>query len=315
MSIVVYGLADQRQDLVRCARSAAAGRAVSVVSSRDELEAHVGAVQLVFTGTVDAPTVLECLKDAQSRSRVVLVESRVETHTLRLALASARVVGVMSAEDGSPPSWEVNYVTRRVVSPSEPTPWVSDVLPWGTTNISWTPKSTADLRRIVTQIEGMARSLGCERREAMAVSTAAHELLMNAMYDAPVGPDGRPLYAHDRANEITLGDHEVPRFRFTLGSDFLGLDASDPFGRLPRNRFFEGVLRGHMNMTGEGAPALDTSHGGAGLGLHTLYSSGTVLRAELHPLKRTHVSWMLQRRGAAHRPTRSLFFAPITVSE
>ena len=107
----------------------------------------------------------------------------------------------------------------------------------------------------------------------------------------------------------------MPRFRFTLGSDYLGLDASDPFGRLPRNRFFEGVLRGHLNMIGAEAPLLDTSHGGAGLGLHTLYSSGTILRAELHPLKRTHVSWMLRRHGTEGPSTRSLYFAPVKVTE
>jgi hypothetical protein len=239
----------------------------------------------------------------------------VQTHVLRLAIASARVVAVLACEGSHPPPWEVNYITRRVVSVTDPIPWVSDMLPWGSTNISWSPRTTRDLRRIVEQIEGMAKTLGCERREATSVSTAAHELLMNAMYDAPVDSKGQPIYALHRSEEIELPEDWAPRFRFTLGSDFLGLDASDPFGRLPRNRFFEGVLRGHLNMIGEEAPILDTSHGGAGLGLHTLYSTGTILRAELHPLKRTHVSWMLRRRGSDAPKSRSLYFAPVKVAE
>ena len=97
--------------------------------------------------------------------------------------------------------------------------------------------------------------------------------------------------------------------RFTIGPQLLGLDIADPFGRLPRNRYFEGVLRGHRNAT-SGSIELDTSHGGAGLGLHTLYSSGTSLRAELRPLEYTHVSWMLVREGLP-RGHRSLFFAPL----
>lgn len=316
MSIVVLGLESQRQDIVRCVRSAAAGHPVVSANGPEELDAHATGALLVFApGGMVAP-VLERLKTTGSRAKVMLLDKSVETHVLRLALASARVVGLATSDDGVPPGWELCYVTRRVVSPSEPSPSVSDLVPWGSTNISWQPRTTADLRRIVQQIEGMARNLGCERREATAVSTAAHELLMNAMYDAPVGADGKPIYAQDRKKEITLLEEQAPRFRFTLGAEYVGLDVSDPFGRLPRDRFFEGVLRGHLNMKGEQAPALDTSHGGAGLGLHTLYSSGSVLRAELHPLKRTHVSWMLARKTASpQRATRSLYFTPLLVVE
>jgi len=39
----------------------------------------------------------------------------------------------------------------------------------------------------------------------------AHELLMNAMYDAPVDVQGRPKYAHDRKQSITLDPEEAPR--------------------------------------------------------------------------------------------------------
>ena len=59
---------------------------------------------------------------------------------------------------------------------------------------------------------------------------------------------------------------------------------------------------------------IDTSHGGAGLGLYALYNHGSVLRTELRPLRETHVSWML-RRGLSHRARdaeRSLYFVSLT---
>jgi hypothetical protein len=164
---------------------------------------------------------------------------------------------------------------------------------------------------VVKQIEDIARNLGVDRREAAVVAAAAHELLMNAAYDAPVNAAGEPLFAFDRTAEVSLTDAQKPTFRLAVGPTHVGLDVTDPFGRLPRARFYEGVLRG-TNRPGE-APLLDTSHGGAGLGLYTLFTSGSILRAELRPLRETHVSWML-RRNAPHRPRdtdRSLYFVSL----
>ena len=149
-----------------------------------------------------------------------------------------------------------------------------------------------------------------DRHHAAAASTAAHELTMNAMYDAPVDADGQPRYALDRRAHLELEAHEVPTLRFTLSGDFLALDITDPHGRLPRDRFFAGVLRGQRNMVGN-STELDTTHGGAGLGLHTLFTSGAMLRAELVPSQRTHVSWALDRRVRRRdrrTMSRSLYF-------
>ena len=45
----------------------------------------------------------------------------------------------------------------------------------------------------------------------------AHELLMNAMYDAPTDSRGRPRYSYDRKQDIVLDEGEVPTLR--LGTD------------------------------------------------------------------------------------------------
>ena len=201
------------------------------------------------------------------------------------------------------------YITRRILTPADPAPSSSQFMTWGVANVGWTPRSTSDLRRIVGQIEDIARNLGADRREAGVVGSAAHELLMNAIYDAPVDAAGQPLYAFDRTADVHLTEAQGPRFRLAVGPDAIGLDVTDPFGRLPRTRFFEGVLRGYDSNSEE----LDTSHGGAGLGLYSLFAGGSVLRAELRPLKQTHVSWML-RRGLPSRPRdseRSLYFVPL----
>lgn len=246
------------------------------------------------------------------RARVFGLSPEVQEAALVTCLEDARVGGLIAVTRGEARSWEITFLARRMSAPNEPSPHMGELLSWGAATVAWQPKTTKQQRQIVERIEAMCVRMGVDRRNAMAVSTAAHELTMNAMYDAPVDEKGQPKYALDRRAQLELLDHEVPTLRFTLAGEYLALDVTDPHGRLPRKRFFEGVLRGHRNMMGV-STELDTSHGGAGLGLHTLYSSGAILRAELVPLQLTHVSWVLDRaisRRDQRTMSRSLYFLP-----
>jgi hypothetical protein len=310
LSIAVITSEAQRQALLPPLRCAAAGFHVTIADSPSSVPWE----SLLFA-VVDenhAAGALQMMKDSGSRARVLLLGSTMSQSLVKLALSHHRVVGICASASATPEPWETTYITRRVLAPAEPTPSASQFLTWGVTNITWTPKSTNELRRVVKQIEEIAKNLGVERREASVISGAAHELLMNAMYDAPVNEAGQAIFAFDRKADVHLTDSQRPTFRLAVGPTYVGLDVSDPFGRLPRNKFFESVLRGQHARSE--APMLDTSHGGAGLGLFTLYNHGSVLRAELRPLQQTHVSWML-RRGLPHRPRdseRSLYFVALT---
>lgn len=255
--------------------------------------------------------ILPTLRDSASRVKVLLIGQSIHQAIVKLTLAYPRIVGICGASSGVPEPWEMTYITRRVLAQGDSTPLASQFMGWGATNIAWTPRTTADLRRIVKQIEDIAKNLGADRREASVSASAAHELLMNAMYDAPVNESGQPIYAFDRKGEITLADRERPTFRLAVASGYIGFDVTDPFGRLPRNRFFESILRGHQ-ARGDGQ-LLDSSHGGAGLGLFTLHASGSILRAEVRPLRETHVSWMLKRgqQGQRRDTDRSVYFVPL----
>jgi hypothetical protein len=310
VSIAIIASEAQRQAILPALRCAAAGHHVATADAPTGL--HWGPLQLVVVDEAHAAATLQALRESGSKARALLIGQSISTGQVKLALDHARVVGITASVTGAPEPWEMTYVTRRILAPADPTPTASQFLTWGVTNVAWTPRSTADLRRIVKQIDDIARNLGAERREANIVATAAHELLMNAMYDAPVNESGQPLYAFDRTAEVSLADRQRPTFRLAVGPSYIGLDVCDPFGRLPRTRFFESIVRG-LHGRGEGGP-LDTSHGGAGLGLYTLFANGSVLRAELRPMRDTHVSWMM-RRGQAHRGRdvdRSLYFVPLT---
>lgn len=248
----------------------------------------------------------------KDRWRVFVINEASDEHALQTAFDDSRIGGFLAWSEGGGRSWELRYISRRLLAPNEPPPHMGSLLGWGATTIAFRPRTTEDQRATVTRIEAMGERLGLSRRMASALSTAAHELTMNAMYDAPVDEKGRIKYALDRRADLELLESEVPMLRFTLSARYIALDMIDPFGRLPRGRWYDAVLRGHRNVKYDRLD-LDTSHGGAGLGLHTLYTSGSILRAELTPTKLTHVSWVLDRlapKVGFNKLPRSLYFLP-----
>jgi hypothetical protein len=297
---------------LRSLRAVAVGHLVLAGSSPAQVLADAGdGLKAVWVHADLLAATFAILQERGMRAPIIVFTPQTHEGTLELAQRAPAITGLLAWGDHGARNWEVIYLARRLLAPQEEPPHMAQLMPWGATTVAWQPKNTEQLRQIVHRIEGMCQRLGVESRVATTVSSAAHELLMNAMYDAPVGPDGRAKYAHDRTATIELAPNEVPSLRFTVDGEWIGLDAVDPFGRLPRRRFFEGVLRGHRAMMGAEGPAIDTSHGGAGLGLHTLYASGAVLRAELTPMTQTHVSWVFDRsssRKDRSRTPRSLYF-------
>lgn len=313
MSSIIAIVSDRvdNPSLVRAVKAGAMGVRVETAPSIDKLSLTAeDDLRAIFCDVEMMPAAIESI--GKRRTRIFGLSPAVSEEALETTLAVPKVSGIVAVTNGTVRSWEITFLARRLAAANEPSPHMGELLSWGAATVAWQPKTTKQQRQIVERIEGMCVRMGVDRRNAVAVSTAAHELTMNAMYDAPVDEKGRPKYALDRRAQLELLDHEVPTLRFTLAGDYLALDVTDPHGRLPRNRFFEGVLRGHRNMMGV-STELDTSHGGAGLGLHTLYSSGAILRAELIPMQLTHVSWVLDRtvsRRDQRTMSRSLYFLP-----
>jgi hypothetical protein len=107
---------------------------------------------------------------------------------------------------------------------------------------------------------------------------------MNAMYDAPVDPEGRHKYAADRKAQIVLEPQEAATIRCASDGMRMVLSVTDPFGGLPRPAVFEGIARGLKG--GE----MDTSHGGAGLGMLYIYRSTAISIFDVVPGRKTQVT-------------------------
>ena len=200
------------------------------------------------------------------------------------ARAHPRLVSLVGwpAFASMPRPWEISLATRRLLDASASSPRLGDVVLWGSTIAKYRPRTTDQRDAVVAEVVTLAERAGASSRLAQRIAEVAHELLMNAMYDAPLDAAGAPRYAHDRKQEIELDENEVPTFRFAVDGVHVALQCVDPFGGLRRRHVLDGIVRGRDNVKGHAA-VIDTSNGGAGLGLYRIYSQCTVMIVDVEP--------------------------------
>lgn len=188
-----------------------------------------------------------------------------------------------------PRAWELSLSARRAFDPTARGPKVTDLLAWGATTVRWSPRNGAERDAAVAQVERHAARTGAGSRFIERLAVAAHEMLMNAMYDAPVDAAGRAYYAHDRKADVMLDEREAPVLRLAFDGMTAALEVVDPFGRLERRHVLQSILRGMEGARNERAQLLDTSHGGAGLGFFRLHAASTSLLVEVRRHESTRV--------------------------
>jgi hypothetical protein len=167
-------------------------------------------------------------------------------------------------------------------------PPIGAYVDWGCSSLDLDVRTTADRDAAVARIQEFVAALQLPKRVAEMFGELAHELLMNAMYDAPIDAQGRPKYAGDRKADIKLADGERPVVRVATDGSRLVLQVRDPFGRLERRHVFDGLARGLAG--GE----MDQSHGGAGLGMMVCHNSSSAMFFDVVRGRSTEVTAMFE---------------------
>lgn len=247
---------------------------------------------LVGCDAAEVEVVLRWATERYPRLRVAAWTSGSMDELLDLAHRTPELVSLVGWPSfaSMPRPWELALLTRRIVDAESASPRLNELVPWGSTVTKFRPRTSAERDAVVVDVTQLAEIAGgASPRIAKRVGDVAHEMLMNAMYDAPVDEDGRPRYAHDRKQDLELSEGEVPTFRFATDGVHVALQIVDPFGGLQRRHVLGGIARGRAATKAEGAP-LDTSNGGAGLGLYRIYSQSTVLIVDVDPGRFTSVT-------------------------
>jgi len=220
--------------------------------------------------TFDGDFVAEQVR-ANPRTQGVLWTAEPLRRSLKYVVETKTIDHVLGRKDfESPPrSWEILMVARRLAGNAGAAP-LGAYLDWGYSSFDLDVRSTADRDAAVAKIQEFVTALQLPKRIGEMFGELAHELLMNAMYDAPIDAQGRPKYAGDRKADIKLAESERPTVRVATDGSRLALQVRDPFGRLERRHVFDGLARG---LAGE----MDQSHGGAGLGMMVCHNSSSAM--------------------------------------
>ncbi|RMH38240.1 MAG: hypothetical protein D6689_19830 [Deltaproteobacteria bacterium] len=249
-----------------------------------ELEPHIDGAQVLLADAFDGDVIVQAIRRNPSL-RAMMFTAEPLDRCLRYTVEHPQISNVFGRADfASPPrDWELMMVLRRLARPGEAPPFGA-LLNWGFTGFQQQVADTAGRDRVVHQVAEFIGRLGVPKRIGEMFSELAHEMLMNAMFDAPVDERGEPKYALDRKAALALPEAERPTLRLATDGAKLVLQVTDPFGRLERKHVFAGLSRGLAG------GAMDTSHGGAGLGMVVCHNSTVAMIFDVVRGQKTEVT-------------------------
>jgi hypothetical protein len=272
----------------------ATGASAEAIDEPTQVAAAMQNADVICADTFDADLVAEQLR-GKPNMRGVLWTAEPLRRSLKYMIETTAIDHVLGRKDfeSTPRPWEVLMVARRLagrssVSASASAPPLSAFLDWGFAAVELDVRTTSDRDLAVARLAELVNQLGVPKRIGEMFGELAHELLMNAMYDAPVDSQGRPRYAGDRKAEIVLETHERPTVRFGTDGTRLVLQVRDPFGRLERWHVVDGMARGLAG--GE----MDQTHGGAGLGMMVCHNASSAMMFDVAAGKHTEVTALFE---------------------
>jgi anti-sigma regulatory factor (Ser/Thr protein kinase) len=142
-------------------------------------------------------------------------------------------------------------------------------LNWGAVIHSFQVSDSTHRERLVIALEGMLDEMSCPRYIVDRAATIAEELLTNALYDAPVGPDYRRIAAdRPRTKPVILPSPQEITFSFGSDGNSIAIACRDPFGSLEP----EMVLGSLARCFRRDEEQISDGPGGAGLGIYLTYN-------------------------------------------
>ena len=263
-----------------------ASAGVTATAVEDPAQLALDGVELLFADAFDG----ELVADAAQQSTVRGVLWTAEP--LRRALKFLETPGldhILARRDfeSAPRGRELVMTARRLAGAAPAAP-LAAYLDWGHAALEVPVRGSADRDAAVAQIQDFVTGLHAPRRVVEMFGELAHELIMNAVYDAPVDAEGCAPHAHDRKAHVVLAPAAQPRVTVASDGTRLVLQVRDPFGRLGRRHVVDGLARGLAG--GE----MDASNGGAGLGFMLVHHAATAMFFDVAPGRSTEVTALFE---------------------
>jgi hypothetical protein len=265
-----------------------AGYQVMAVDDPASLAANLDGVDLIAADAFDGDLLVRVLAEHPDM-RGMLWTAEPLQRALRYVLDMPRISSICGRKDFETPPrpWEVLMVARRLFAADAAPTQLADFLDWGYTGFEQRVAGTEDRDALVARVQGFVARLETPGRVGELLGEMTHELLMNAIFDAPVDARGQPKYAADRKANLVLEGDEQPLFRLGSDGSRIVVQVTDWFGRLERQHVFGGLARALAS--GE----MDPSHGGAGLGMAICHNAAVAMFFDVIAGQRTEVTAIL----------------------
>jgi hypothetical protein len=143
------------------------------------------------------------------------------------------------------------------------------------------------------EINAFAAEVKVRRALRTAICQVAEELLMNALFDAPVDDQGRPVFSH--VNTTERKEMRSPRpvsIRFAATGDLFAVAVRDRFGTFDKQ-----TLLDYLEKCLHAENQIDGKARGAGLGLYLIAKHATQLVVNIAPGVATEVVCTFDRRS------------------
>jgi hypothetical protein len=247
----------------------AAGGTVDSYSSLDNMSNELQAALLVMHLDGDlAGASASIVGRLVGDTRVIAVLPRSNlAAVVDIMQASERVAGMMVAEDFDISA--LSAMATRVLAGD--IFGLEKLVPWGTLIHSHLVGDFQEKSICISQVSEFAEAMGVRRKYREGIEQSLDEMLMNALYDAPVDEQGRQIFAEiPTKTRISLRVEQKVVVQYACDGKQFVIAVRDAFGTLERAT----VLR-YLHKCLHAEQQIDRKVGGAGLGLYLMVNASS----------------------------------------
>ena len=166
---------------------------------------------------------------------------------------------------------------------------------YGAMPVCYEVSSSLQKTPLIDELSMYAANIGINRRIISAVAAVADELLMNAIYNAPVYPNGvRPYARRSRTVPVDLQPDETCFFSFASDGSQLVISVRDRFGSLTPEK-----VRGYLaRCFAMGSDQIEQKQGGAGMGFYFIMENLNKLIVNISPKRATEFIGIIDISGS-----------------
>jgi CRP-like cAMP-binding protein len=181
-------------------------------------------------------------------------------------------------------------------------------LSWGVEVQQHQVKNSSERESLRDNMAAYFKKVGARSTLLDRVNTVGEELLMNAIYDAPVDSHGQFLFNNlSRKTVVALDSHQQSKLRYATDGIYLAISVTDPFGALSKGTLLKYLESNYQGKEIEG----HSGKGGAGKGLHQIVENSDLTIFNVKKNDKTEVIslFSVDRNESESTPSFHYFFA------